>query len=130
MKRLYIAHQRPDTSECLVVPFATVAEQSARERRELWRFAQQRADALNQHANTCTVCDERNPSYYVAEVRDTAHGGAREGAGRKAAEPGGVDRAFRLYPRHLELIARWQREHANSSASEAVRQMLEAAVEA
>jgi hypothetical protein len=54
------------------------------------------------------------------------HGGARDGAGRKPAEPGGVDRAFRLYPRHLELIKRWQREHGVQSASEAVRQMLEA----
>lgn len=55
-------------------------------------------------------------------------GGRREGSGRKPTDPSGagVDRAFRLFPRHLALIAAWQAEHG-VNASEAVRQMIERA---
>jgi hypothetical protein len=51
-----------------------------------------------------------------------AHGGKREGAGRKPS--GLVPRNYWLLPKHLALIARWQREHGDISASEAVRQMI------
>ena len=53
-------------------------------------------------------------------------GGYRQGSGRKPAEPGGRDIAFRLYPRHLALIDRWARTQAGTdNRSAALRHMIE-----
>jgi len=53
-------------------------------------------------------------------------GGYREGSGRKPAEPGGRDIAFRLYPRHVAMIDRYARTQAGTdNRSAALRHMIE-----
>lgn len=52
------------------------------------------------------------------------------GGGRKPSAPvGTMRRWFYLYPETNALIARWQREHGDCSASKAVRDMIEKASE-
>jgi hypothetical protein len=76
----------------------------------------------------CVGAAKRSAEYaqvWAAEVG--AHGGKREGAGRKPLAGGRVTRCYALTQQHVDLIEQYRVARGLSSASEALRAMLASA---
>jgi hypothetical protein len=58
------------------------------------------------------------------------HGGRRAGAGRKPLAEGRLTRCYALTSRHVDALERYRQQHNLTSASEAIRHLIEAYVDA